>query len=108
MPLDISVWSDTTFRKTRFNGLLPFEKEPFSLYAYQMIVAGALCKKLAIPSLFVPSYNDDGKAIPDVAVVVKHSRKAVFAITNGAVDTFTPFSEMSEKAIRELAKKYHV
>jgi len=92
-------------------GFLPFEKEVYSLYAYQIVVAGALCKKLAIQELYVPSYDEgegQDRSIPDIAVLVKFARKTVIHSTNRAVDVVSPFSELSSGEIKKLAKKYGV
>ena len=88
---------------------LPFVKEEYSLYAYQIVVAGALCKKLGVSELYVPSHDEgQGLAIPDIAVLVKFARKTVIHSTNRCVDVVSPFSELSSMEIKKLAKKYGV
>jgi len=86
--------------------ILPFDKESLSLLAYQIVIASTLCKKLAIPSLFVPTYNNDGKPIPDSAVIMKYMRKAVRSSTAKTVSIITPLAMLTGKQLAKLAKKY--
>ena len=84
----------------------PFPKGGLLTYGFQIIAAGALCKELAIPVLYVPSYREDDNPIPKVAVVVKFARKVLLNATGWAVDVISPFSEMTEAEIKEVAKTY--
>jgi len=86
--------------------VLPFGKNPLILYACQIITAGALCQQLGVGVLYVPSYREDEKPIPDVAVVVKFARKAVLNSANWEVDVISPYSELQESEIKERLKSY--
>jgi len=85
-------------------GIELFAKDPLLCLGWQIIIAGGLCKELAIHDLFVPSYREDENPIPKIAVVVKFARKVLLNALGSAVDVITPFSELTEQEIKEGAK----